>query len=230
MYKAGVQAPALQALIFDFDGLILDTETTDYESWRRVYAEYGVVLPRDAWIDTIGTDGKAFDPVQTLSELTGRSLGEVEVRSRHRPLRDALVRGLDPLPGIEDWLGEARARGLQIAIASSSPLAWVEGHLNRIGLRKHFEVLVTREQVERAKPHPDLYRRAVEVFGLEPRDALALEDSPNGLAAARAAGLRSLAIPGPMTQHLDFGDADLVLDSLAGQSLGQVLARLEIGG
>lgn len=217
----------MQALIFDFDGLILDTETTDYESWRRVYAEYGVELPRDAWVDTIGTDGKAFDPVERLCELTGRSLSEAEVRGRQRPLRDSLVRALEPLPGVEDWLVAARARGMRIAIASSSPRAWVEGHLAHIDLLQHFEALVTREQVARAKPHPDLYQRAVELFGLAPEAALALEDSPNGLAAARAAGLRSVAVPGPMTRHLDFDDADLVLDSLATQSLEQVLERLE---
>lgn len=217
----------MQALIFDFDGLILDTETTDYESWRRVYAEYGVELPREAWIDTIGTDGKAFDPVERLSELAGRSLSEAEVRGRHRPIRDALVRALEPRPGVEDWLAAATARGMRIAIASSSPRAWVEGHLTRIELLAHFEELVTREQVARAKPHPDLYQRAVEIFGLAPEDALAIEDSPNGLAAACAAGLPSLAVPGPMTRDLDFGAADLVLDSLTALSLEQVLERLE---
>ena len=228
MYNAG-HRPDLRALIFDFDGLILDTETTDYESWRRVYAEYGVELPRNAWVDTIGTDGKAFDPVECLCELTGRALTEAEVRGRHRPLRDALVRALEPLPGVENWLLAARTLGLRLAVASSSPRPWVEGHLDHVGLLKYFEALITREQVARAKPHPDLYQRAVEGFGLAPEAALALEDSPNGLAAARAAGLRSVAVPGPMTQHLDFSAADLVLDSLAAQSLEQVLEQLGDG-
>ena len=220
----------MQALIFDFDGLILDTETTDYESWRRVYAEHAVELPRNAWVAAIGTEGKAFNPVERLSELAGRSLSEAEVRGRQRPIRDALVPALEPLPGVEDWLLAARARGMRVAIASSSPRAWVEGPLARIGLLQHFEELVTREQAARAKPHPDLYQRAVEIFGLAPEDALAIEDSPNGLAAARTAGLRSVAVPGPMTRGLDFAEADLVLDSLAAQTLEQVLERLENSG
>jgi len=216
----------VRALIFDFDGLILATESTDFEAWAMLYREHGQTLPRERWVATIGTDGAAFDPVAHLGELLGRTLDAETVRSERRPVRDALVRALDPLPGVVDWLDAARSHGLPLAIASSSPREWVVRHLRQAGLEHYFAEIVTRDRVERAKPHPDLYQMALEKLGVAPADGLALEDSPNGLAAARAAGLRCVAVPGPMTRHLDFDGATLLLESLGERTLESV--RLEL--
>ena len=216
----------MKALILDFDGLILDTETTDFESWRVVYQDHGVRMPREEWIRAIGGDGKAFDPVTRLAELTGRALESAALRDARRRVRAAMLERLEPLPGVLAWIEDAASRGMQLAIASSSPMEWVEGHLERAGLRRHFAELVTAEQVARVKPDPALYLRALSVLGLAPDEALAVEDSPHGVAAARAAGLKCVAVPGPMTRGCDFRQADLLLGSLSESSLEDVLQLL----
>jgi HAD superfamily hydrolase (TIGR01509 family) len=216
----------VKALILDFDGLILDTETTDFESWRAVYAHHGAELPRDEWVRAIGTDGKAFDPPSRLAQLTGRALEPAPLVAARRRVRAEMLLRLEPLPGVVAWLEAASARGLRLAIASSSPQPWVHELLSQAGLRGYFAELVTSEQVPRVKPHPALYQRALSLLGVAEHEALALEDSPHGVAAARAAGLRCVAVPGPMTRGCDFAHASLVLGSLAERSLEQVLEAL----
>ncbi|HEY8155618.1 MAG TPA: HAD-IA family hydrolase [Myxococcota bacterium] len=216
----------MKALILDFDGVILDTETTDFESWNAVYREHGVRLPRDEWVQAIGSDGKAFDPVARLSALTGRPLEAAALREARRRVREGMLLRLEPLPGVVAWIEHALGRGMQLAIASSSPLSWVEGHLERAGLRRHFAELVTSEQVPRVKPDPALYLRTLSILDVAPSEALAVEDSPHGVAAARAASLKCVAVPGPMTRGCDFRQADLRLDSLSERSLEDVLRDL----
>lgn len=220
----------MDALIFDFDGLVMDTESTDFESWRSLYEEHGQELPRDRWVSVIGTDERSFNPALHLRERAALPHSEDEIRALRRARRDRLVEALRPLPGVEDWLGAASARGLRIAIASSSPRSWVEGHLRRVGLVDRFELLMTADRVSRVKPDPELYLRAVAELGVRAERAIALEDSPHGLAAARAAGLYCVAIPGPMTRDLPFDGADLVLPSLAHASLDDVLAAVRARG
>jgi HAD superfamily hydrolase (TIGR01509 family) len=213
------------ALIFDFDGLVIDTESTDFESWRSVYADHGHDLPRDRWQAVIGTDDRAFDPLRHLKELMGGSLFEEQVHAARRSRRDRLVEDLRPLPGVVTWIEAARVRGLALAIASSSPRSWVEGHLIRIGLGSAFELLMTSDRVARVKPDPELYCRALEELGVAPERALAIEDSPNGVQAAKGAGLYCVAVPGPMTRDLSFHAADLVIGSLAQADLDDILRR-----
>jgi HAD superfamily hydrolase (TIGR01509 family) len=215
------------ALFFDFDGLMVDTETTDYEAWRFVYEAHGVELPRDLWVTHIGTDGADFSPLSHLAKLTGTELDVESVQRERRAYRATLFEDLCPLPGIVDWLGEARARGVPIGVVSSSPTQWVHEHLERVELREHVDFLKTRDDVPRAKPHPDLYLHALEHLGIRSGRAIAIEDSPNGLAAAKAAGLFCIAVPGPMTRGLCFDDADLVLESLAERSLASVVRLLD---
>ncbi len=220
------EAADLKALILDFDGLILDTETTDFESWRVVYQEHGVQMPREEWIQAIGSGGKAFDPVARLAELTGRTLEAASLRNARKQVRDTMLERLEPLPGVVAWIESALSRGMTLAVASSSSKAWVEGHLGRAGLRRHFAELVTSEQVAQVKPDPALYLRALSALGVSPGEALAVEDSPHGVAAARAARLRCVAVPGPMTRGCDFRQADLLLGSLSERSLEDVLREL----
>jgi HAD superfamily hydrolase (TIGR01509 family) len=216
----------LRALLLDFDGLVVDTETTDFESWRLVYEEHGAVLPRDRWVAIIGSDGSGFEPFEHLCELVGEALDEEDVGRRRRAHRERLFEALSPLPGIPDWMSDARETGLALGIVSSSPGWWVEEHLERVALRDYVDFTKTRDDVSRVKPHPDLYLEALAHTGARAHEALAVEDSPNGVAAAKAAGLFVVAVPGPMTRGLDFAAADLVLDSLAARRLASVLALL----
>jgi HAD superfamily hydrolase (TIGR01509 family) len=216
----------IDALLLDFDGLLVDTETTDYESWRFVYEEHGVELPRDRWLASIGTDGSSFVPLDHLRELVAGEIDAEAVTAARRAHREVLFEALRPLPGVLDWLADARSAGITIGVVSSSPADWVEDHLARVALRGHVDFLKTRSDTARAKPHPDLYLQALEHAGTAAGRAIAVEDSPNGLRAAKAAGLFCVTVPGPMTRGLTFESTDLMLDSLSERTLDSVIEQL----
>jgi HAD superfamily hydrolase (TIGR01509 family) len=130
------------------------------------------------------------------------------------------------MPGVEQWIADVRRLHLGIAIASSSPIEWVHGHLTRLGVRDRFDHVSCRDVDVPGKPAPDVYLRACEALGVSPADALAVEDSPNGIAAAKAAGLRCVAVPNAITAPLDFSQADLVVASLAEVPLAAAIERL----
>ena len=219
----------MRAIVFDLDGVVLDTESTSFASWKRAYREHGHALPGDRWVAAIGSDGSRFDPLAHLRELVGPDLDEVAMQRARRAHRDALLSRLRPLPGVVELLDQALHAGVATAVASSSEREWVEDRLSSLGIRERFRVLCCREDVERVKPDPALYLAAVEALGVEPREAVAIEDSPNGLVAAVEAGLFSVAVPGPMTRGLDFSSADLVLRSLAETSLDALRSLLAMG-
>ena len=131
-----------------------------------------------------------------------------------------------PRPGILQWIGDAQEAGLSLAVASTSHRDWVHGYLDRLDLRASFSHTACGDEVERVKPAPDLYRLALQRLGSAAGEAIAIEDSPNGIAAAKAAGLFCIAVPNPMTQALDLSAADLHLASLAEAPLADVLRAL----
>lgn len=133
---------------------------------------------------------------------------------------------LDVMAGIRDYLVEGRRLGLRLGIASSSPRDYVEAHLGRIGLDEGWDVVVCREDAPRAKPAPDLYLRAVELLGVAPYEAVALEDSPNGIAAAKDAGLWVVAVPNALTAAGDLTRADCRVSTCAELPLPTLLERL----
>lgn len=223
----------MRAVVFDLDGVIVDTESTDFAAWDHTYRQHGLVLPRDRWLEAIGSDGSRFDPLAHLRERLGARLDEAAMQRERRAHRDALNEELAPRPGVAPLVAEAERAGLLTAVASSSEREWVEAHLARVGLRERFRLLRCREDVARVKPDPALYRDAVAALGVAPPEAIAIEDSPNGVAAAVAAGLYCVAVPGPMTRGLDFSAADLVLGSLAETCLDELVrtaARTRISG
>jgi HAD superfamily hydrolase (TIGR01509 family) len=215
----------IRALVFDFDGLILDTETSVYEAWRTVYEEHDQVLPKDRWLTRIGTDGSGFDPLVELCSRVGEALDAERIRRKRMAFHRAHIAKLDQMPGVRACLEYAQAESIGIAIASSSPYDWVSGHIGRLGLAHFFDHVVAAEHVEAAKPAPDLYLRATRLLGVDPGDAIALEDSPNGVKSAKAAGLFCVAVPGPMTRTLSFHAADAILASLDARPAGEWIAE-----
>ncbi len=215
----------IRALVFDFDGLILDTDTSVYEAWRTVYEEHDLVFPKDRWLMRIGTDGSGFDPLVELRARVGAALDAERIRSRRMAFHRAHIAKLDQMPGVRACLEYARAESIGTAIASSSPNDWVNGHIERLGLAHFFDQVVTVEHVEAAKPAPDLYLRATELLGVDPSDAIALEDSSSGVQSAKAAGLFCVAVPGPMTRTLSFEAADAILTSLDARPAGEWIAQ-----
>jgi HAD superfamily hydrolase (TIGR01509 family) len=217
----------IRGLIFDFDGLILDTELPEFEAWQSVYAEHGAALTLEAWSVCIGTGPDAFDAVAELEKQIGRSLDRVEVRRRHKARSLSIINAQPILPGVLEVLADAKARGLKLGVASTSERAWVAGHLERLGLIERFDCLCCGDEVENVKPAPDLYLAALDCLGLKPDEAIAFEDSPNGVLAARRAGLYCVAVPNPITRHLPLEHASRRIASLADLSLGQLLAELD---
>ncbi len=203
----------LRALIFDFDGLILDTETPEFHAWQEIYRLHGAELALEDWLPCIGT-GSVFDPHSHMEMLIGRALDRDEIAAARQIRNRELITRERLRPGVLATLENARELDLRIGLASSSSRSWVEPHLQRLGISDFFETLHTGDLVEKVKPDPELYLRAVASLGVAPSEAIALEDSLNGLHAARAAGLFTVVIPNAMTRHMDLGEADLLLESM----------------
>jgi len=210
----------LKAVIFDFDGTILDTETPEFMAWQQIYREHGSSLEPLDWVHCIGT-AAIFDPHLLLEERSGGSLDRDRVQVRRRTLLDPLLEAELLRPGVLEVLDSARGRGLKTAIASSSSRDWLERWLAKFELRNSFASLHGREDVEEVKPNPALYLRALEALEVEAHEAIALEDSLHGLRAAKAAGITTVVVPNAMTCHLDLSEADLVLESWLDLDLGR---------
>jgi len=214
---------AIRALIFDFDGLIVDTEVPIFRAWQRIYREHGQELPLDRWLTIIGTASGPFDPVIDLAKKTGSKLDEAELKALEVLYYQEATALQQLLPGVIDYLVAARQLGLKTAVASSSTRKWVMDHLNRFGIGGHFDAIVCREDVKRTKPDPDLYLTTLERLGARPDEAIAFEDSSNGIHAAKAAGLYCVVVPNLLTVDLDLTEADLRLLTLEALPLREVI-------
>lgn len=220
---------ALRAVIFDFDGIILDTERVEFETLNVLYRERGVALTWEDWSICIGTAG-AFDPYAHLEKLSGDPVDRDAMRGRRSALGAERLARLDLMPGVRERLAEAKALDLRLAIASSSEAAWVEGHLAARGLRRWFDAVAVRNAILPAKPKPDLYLAALAALGAGAGEAVAFEDSMNGIAAAKAAGIFTVAVPNEMTRRMDLSRADLRAGSLLEVSLAGLAERFGSNG
>ena len=204
----------ITAIVFDLDGLMIDTERTSLQSWREAYEAAGFELPLDDWRTTVGTWGASFDPAADLGLRRGRPMTADELDIR-RTREWELAADLPLMPGVREHLEAASRWGLGLGVASSSSRRWVMGQLERLGISGYFDCVCTRDDVLQTKPDPSLYYRALLHLGVDGTEAIAYEDSPNGLYAAKAAGLRCVVVPGPLTADGDYSTADVVVASLA---------------
>jgi HAD superfamily hydrolase (TIGR01509 family) len=212
----------IRALLFDFDGLIVDTETPSFASWQEVYREHGEKLPLERWAAIVGTIG-GFEPLDYLEELHG-PVDREAVQARRDEHEISLLEIEELRPGVLEYLEEAQRLGLKTAIVSSSTQQWVNRHLARLERAEHFDEIITADlDQKRAKPRPTLYLEALERLGVSADEAIAFEDSPNGVKAAKAAGIFTVAVPNGVTASLGLDEADLVLESLAERPLRELL-------
>jgi HAD superfamily hydrolase (TIGR01509 family) len=217
---------AIRGLLFDFDGLMVDTETAGRRGWQELYREHGHELPLEQWATLVGTIGAEFDPMGYLEELVGTPLDRAALRERLRTHELSLVEAEALRPGIAEYLTEAEQLGLRKAIVSSSTRRWVDMHLRRLEQAFGWAAIVTADgDVERAKPRPDLYLEALDLLCLQAEEAIAFEDSLNGLRAAQAAGIFCVAVPNEVTAVLGLEEADVLVDSLADLPLADLLER-----
>ena len=211
----------IRALVFDFDGLILDTETPVIEAWMALHQEAGLPHSRDYAAQIVGHIDVDFDPWVAF----GAGVDRKELEEEHRKRSRLILARQEVLPGVRTLIESAKRQGLRLGIASNSTHAWVDNHLKRLGLFDHFDTIKTRDDVARGKPDPEMYEAALTTLGVSAKEAIAFEDSTPGSHAAKRAGLWCVAVPNPSTLQHDFEHADLKLNSMAEITLEMLLAR-----
>jgi len=220
----------VRAFLFDFDGLILDTETASRAGWRWLYAEHGHELPDDRWLTLVGTTG-GWDVWGHLEELVGSPIDRETWNDRRYAHELSLLEAEELRPGILDYLEFARERGLKRAIVSSASRRWIDMHLERLAQSVGWDAIVTADRdADRAKPNPTMYLEALDLLGVRADEAVVFEDSPNGVRAGKAAGIFVVGIPNDVTREAGLAEADLVLDSLAELPPAELLERADRGG
>jgi HAD superfamily hydrolase (TIGR01509 family) len=216
---------AIRAFLFDFDGLIIDTETASRAGWEWLYREHGHELPDEKWRTVVGTTG-AWSPMAHLEELVGEPLDRDELNERRYAHEISLIEAEELRPGIADYLAATERHGLKRAIVSSASRSWIDLHLGRLERTVGWDAIITADRDHaRAKPNPLMYLEALDMLGIAAEEAVVFEDSPNGVAAAKAAGIFVVAIPNDVTRDFGLDDADLVLESLTDLPPDELLAR-----
>ena len=216
---------AIRAFLFDFDGLILDTETASRAGWEWLYRRHGHELPQEKWAQVVGTTG-VWDPMADLEDLVGAPLERDSLNELRYAHELSLIEAEELRPGIADYLTAAELHGLKRAIVSSSTRPWIDGHLARLERAVGWHAIVTADHDhERAKPRPTMYLEALEVLEIGADEAVVFEDSPNGVRAAKAAGIFVVAVPNAVTRDYGLDEADLVVGSLADLPPDELLAR-----
>ncbi len=216
----------LKGLIFDFDGLIVDTETVIYETWADIYKQNGQILELDDYKQCVGSDFAQFDPGKELERKCGKTFDwnalnqerEVTIREKLKTQKER--------PGIISFLDEAKKIGLKTAIASSSSKAWVVGWVERLQIKHYFEKFLNRDDVKRIKPAPDLFLASCKALEINTTEALVLEDSENGLKAATAAGIQCAIVTNEITEGGSFSDSVLQTDNFSDNRLKKLLFDL----
>jgi len=217
-------------LIFDFDGLILDTETPEYLAWKDIYQEHGFELPHEEWGKIVGGYGiSSFDAAEHLAFLSQGRLDSVSMRSRHSSESLVRIHAQAILPGVLDLIRDTKAHGLKLAIASSSPHSWVDNHAKRLGIFHYFDKVICADDVGvgRTKPNPDLFLLALKQLQVEKEAAVVFEDSPNGVLAANRAGIFVVAVPNQVTALLNIEGANLIVRSLSELPLSLLLDKVK---
>lgn len=205
---------SFDAVIFDFDGVIVDTEWAIYQTWQELYVQHGAELPLDVYVQCVGSDHGAWDPKAYLDGLVGKSLDWDEILPTKHAESRKLLEAEGVMSGVIQWLDDLQTAQISVGVASSSSVEWVGGWLEKLGLRDRFVSLSCRDHVERIKPAPDLFLDAATKLGVAPARCLVIEDSFNGMVAAHAAGMSVLAVPNRITAGQDFSAALRWVESL----------------
>jgi HAD superfamily hydrolase (TIGR01509 family) len=202
----------MKAILYDLDGTLIDSETAGLVSWTEVFRAHGATLDEQRWLAEVAAGRGPCMPTAELEAALGHRLDWAVLEAERLVRRDEL---LTARPGALEHLAQARGMELATALVTNAPLWWVEQQLGRNGLDEHdFDAIVSGHSGLPRKPAPEVYLAALDLLELKPADAVSLEDSPVGVAAAVAAGVGCVAVANEVTRRLDLGAADLVVDSL----------------
>lgn len=216
----------IKGVIFDFDGLILDTETYQYEMFKEIFNTHSVELPFERWVKGIGTKSD-FSLFNYLMEHSLAKLNPDELKEKFRKDFIEGLKNVDCREGIRVYLEEASDLGLKIGLASSSNYEWVSMHLKNLDLFDYFSCIKTSDDVDRVKPSPELYISAAKCLGLHPKECLVFEDSANGAIAAKRADMRCVIVPNSITNNMNFCAVDHRLKSMSEISLNELIKALK---
>lgn len=203
----------IRAILFDLDGLMVDSEPHSLASWHAVLQNRGIALSQDVIDRMFGQ--RVTDTAHTLAALYGLSdPPQVLAREKEEYQISHLPGQVKPMPGLFGLLDEIDRRGLRKAVASSGVRRYVKAVLEEIGAADRFATIITGDDVANGKPAPDIFLAAARALSVAPQHCLVLEDAPTGVQAARAAGMRCVAVPNAHTRALDLSGADSLLPSL----------------
>lgn len=185
----------IHAVIFDMDGVLIDTEKHYNAAWCQAATEAGFPFTREHALLLRSCEAKEGEKL--MQGIFGPSFDYYAIRERRRELvRERLAQyGLEKKPGVEETLRFLRAKGIKTAVATATALDITKSHLTTIGVCDLFDSIVSAKNVAHGKPEPDVYLYACEQIGERPQDCMAVEDSPNGIMAAYRAGLRTVMVP-----------------------------------
>jgi len=217
----------IRAIILDFDGLILDTESPLHASWMEVFEQHGLDMEQEQWASLLGSKADVPEAYAILEQHLGRRLDREKLHQTRIARELRLLEQETVLTGVRELIEEAQTTGLSLAVASSSDHAWVDGLLAKHNLIEFFDHVVCAEDVAQAKPAPDLFLKALSLLCVEPHQAIVFEDSEHGVRAAKTAGIFCVAVPNKITRCLTFADADLIVSSVADHSLGEYVTWAE---
>ncbi len=217
----------IKAVIFDFDGLILDTETPEVKAWNEFFEKYNLEFPSEEYINAVGMTYEDDTPLRIMKEKLGESFDETKVFEEFKQYKLSQIEKEQLCAGVMDYLQDAKKLGLSIGLASSSKLEWVGYFLDKFKIRHFFDTINTLDDVKHPKPDPELFSRAVAHLKVQPNEAIALEDSPNGITSAKQAGLYTVVVPNSVTKNLDIDHADICLESLSELSLADLISHLD---
>ena len=216
----------IKAIIFDFDVLILDTETHEYEVLSEIFREHECELPLDIWGKLIGTKSD-FNPYTYLEEQAQKKINHSELKMVEKERFNKRIQQENARSGVVDYLDAAKELGLKVGLASSSNYEWVSTHLSRLNLLERFECIRTSDYVEHVKPDPSLYLETAKCLGVKPEECIAFEDSANGALAAKRAGMKCVTVPNSVTKGLEFCEVDHRVESMAQMELKELLVLLD---
>jgi putative hydrolase of the HAD superfamily len=212
----------INGFIFDFDGLMIDTEMPRYNAWQEKFADLGYTFVLEDYLKIVGSANIEYDPAVDLSQRTNGRLPVDEINSWVETKSQEIILHQPLLPGVKEIILNAYEQGIKLGVASSSIREWVVPLLEQHDIARYFDVVLTREDVKNVKPDPELYLKAMEKLALSPGNTVAFEDSVNGLKSAKSAGMFCVAIPGPITRHMDFHNADKIVDSFNELTISQL--------
>jgi len=205
-----------KAIIFDFDGTILDTESTELNAWLEIFEKYDVQFPMEFYIGKIGSGPIADILIKNLIDRNPeKQLTHNDLFEEFRDCETVYLLKQEILPGVMEYLEYASRNEIKVAIASSSDAEWVHSNLDRLGIKRFFSHITTSDDVEKIKPAPDLFLDALKGLGVRSADAFVIEDSINGVRAAKAAGLFTIAVQNKISNKFDFSKADILLEKLS---------------